>query len=85
MEKIFNHLINDNTIKYNINNPSLSKAIIYYIKYSNYLDKKTNKVRLIDFKQIKDIYLYCCCEKFWPRNVRPNNKLRFYIIKRNIM
>ena len=46
----------ENKSEYNINNPSLSKAIIYYIKNSNYLDKKTRKVKLIDFKIIKDIY-----------------------------
>ena len=32
------------------------KPKIYYIKNSNYLDKKTRKVKLIYFKRIKDIY-----------------------------
>ena len=40
-----------NKSEYNINNPSLSKAIIYYIKNSTYMDKKN-----ITFKLLKDIY-----------------------------
>ena len=42
--------------EYNISNPSLSKALIYYIKNSNCLDKRSKKYKLIDFKQIKGIY-----------------------------
>lgn len=45
----------ENKSEYDINNPSLSKAIIYYIKNITYLDKKTKKVKLIDFKQLKEI------------------------------
>ena len=39
-----------------MNNPNLSKAIIYYIKNSDYLDKKTKKVKLIDLETMKNIY-----------------------------
>ena len=46
----------ENKLTYNMNNPNLSKAIIYYIKNSDYLDKKTKKVKLIDLETMKNIY-----------------------------
>lgn len=42
--------------EYNISNPCLSKAIIYYIKNNNYIDKKNNNVKWIDFNVMNDIY-----------------------------
>ena len=41
---------------YNMNNPSLSKSLIYYAKNSNYIDNKTKKVKLINLHKIKEIY-----------------------------
>ena len=46
----------ENKLTFNMNNPNLSKAIIYYIKNSDYLDKKTKKVKLIDLETMKNIY-----------------------------
>ena len=47
----------ENKLTYNMNNPNLSKAIIYYIKNSEYLDKKTKSIKLIDFEIMKNIYM----------------------------
>ena len=44
----------ENKLTYNMNNPNLSKAIIYYIKNSDYLDKKTKKVKLIELETMKN-------------------------------
>ena len=42
--------------EYNISNPCLSKAIIYYIKNNNYIDKENNNVKWIDFNVMNEIY-----------------------------
>ena len=39
-----------------MNNPSLSKSLVYYVTNCNYLDAKTKKVKLIDLHKIKEIY-----------------------------
>ena len=40
---------------YDLNNPSLSKSLVYYISNCNYLDAKNKKVKLIDLRKIKEI------------------------------
>ena len=42
--------------EYDLNAPNLSKAIIYYIKNSNYLENNNKKVKLIDYNFINNIY-----------------------------
>ena len=45
----------ENKNGYKLNNPNLSKAIIYYIKNCEYKDKKNN-IKLIDLHKLKSIY-----------------------------
>ena len=46
----------ENKLISNINNPNLSKAIIYYINNSGYMDKKNKKIKLINLEKLKEIY-----------------------------
>ena len=45
-----------NKNEYDLNAPNLSKDIIYYIKNSDYFDKK--KVKLIDYNILDNIYCW---------------------------